>query len=101
MPFHSSADIETIFDTDFGDGYLAVVSPVSGSDYSVNVLRDKNVDKIDSFGNIHEKVTLLHFMNSSLPAQLARGTEVTLDGTTYIIETLSKQDTYTSTYEVS
>lgn len=101
MAFHTAADIETIFDTDFGDGYLATVNPVTGSDYDVNVLRDKDVEKVDDFGNLLEKTTILHFITSQLPAALVRGDQVTFDSRTYVIETLMKEDTYISSYVAS
>jgi hypothetical protein len=101
MPFHSEADIETMFDPDMGDGYEATITPVSGDPYTVNVLRDKNVDKVDQFGNISEKVTLVHFITSLLHDGFGRGTVASFDGRDYRIETLHNQDTYVSTYEVS
>ncbi|WP_339869072.1 hypothetical protein [Pseudohongiella nitratireducens] len=101
MPFHSDIDIETMFDPDMGDGYEATITPVSGDPYTINVLRDKNVDKVDQFGNISEKVTLVHFITSQLHDGFGRGTVASFDSRDYRIETLHNQDTYVSTYEVS
>ena len=101
MPFHSAADIATIFDSALGSSYDCVISPPVGDDYSAKAIREKDVEKIDDFGNIGERTTVLHFITSELPGQLARGTEVTLDGTTYTIETLMQQKTYVSSYTVT
>ena len=101
MPFHSAADIETMFDPDMGDGYEATITPVSGDPFTAMVLRDKNVSKVDEFGNLVTKVTLLHFITESIGGGLARRTQVTFDNRTYTIETLRNQDTYVSTYEAT
>lgn len=101
MPFHSASDLETIFDADMGSGYTALVSPPAAPDYTVTALRFMDVAKADEFGNMHESVTMLHFLRSAIPGQLVRGTEVTLDGRTYTIETLADRTTYMDIYEVS
>ena len=101
MPFHSVDDFETIFDSALGGGYDAVITPTIGDAYDATALRDKDVEKIDEFGNLHGKTTVLHFLKSAVSAQLSRGTQVTLDGTTYRIETLTKETTYVRSYEAS
>ena len=101
MPFHTSSDFETIFESTLGGGYDVVISPPTGDDYEATAIREKDVEKIDEFGNMHGKTTVLHFLKSAVSAQLSRGTQVTLDDTTYRIETLTKETTYVRSYEAS
>lgn len=101
MPFHSSEDFATIFDSTMGSGYDAVVSPPVGDDYSATVIPFRDVQKVDDFGNLSEKTTVLQILRSSLPGQLARDTTITVDGRTYTVESLLDQTTYIDTYEVS
>lgn len=101
MPHHTAADLETVFDPDFGEAHEATITTDAGSTYSANVIINRDFEQVDQDNNLTERVVVLEFLTHLLPASLVRNDVVTVGGESWTIERLINQDTYVSRYAVS
>lgn len=104
MSFLTSAMLDPMFDTTFGAADEATISPASGSDYTAPVILYLGVSVVDSMAGIEERTTIVEVRKSDLADSdngLLQGTEVIVGGTTYTIQSLERETTYTLIYFVS
>lgn len=104
MSFLTSSMLDPIFDTTFGAADEAIISPAVGEDYTAPVILHLSVETIGEISGIEERTTVIEVRKSDLAdseAGLLQGTEVTVGGTTYTIQNLDREETYTMHYFVS
>lgn len=102
MPIHDSSLVDAAFDTTTGFAYSATINEPGEAvaDYTANVIRQHDVDVMSEESGIQVRTNTLEIRKADLNEStgLPRDTLVTLDGTTYTIEQLLEESTYTLTY---